>query len=292
MIYKNIVPNKSIGMFIIGESINSLRKRLPILNIDIELKPSSYTNQLLESTILLDGKEVIMIEYFNNKQPLLYNDINIFGSSYKELKKIGKKNKYDVSDVDMGFMWKKLKLGFFFEERDAHRYPDTLTIFTNQYEETLEQSLSESEENIDLSITYDNEIKPNESIGDFFLGESLFLVEYRFDSQEYKLEILNSIKKDNTKSCYIYKNEIVIAHLDFSIDDKVECIKNYKSPLYYEGKNLFNESYYSLSEMGKNKNYVIEEIPQGFTWSDLGISFYFNEKKSDSLPEAVEIHKI
>jgi hypothetical protein len=303
MEYENVIPSKSIGMFIIGEPISALRRRLSVRGINVEIKSSDYTNQLSESTILVDGEviaklifstneAVIMIEYFNNGQALLYNGINVFGSSYKELKKFGKKNKYAVSDVDMGFMWKKVKMGFFFEEQDIHRCPDSVTIFTSQYEDVLEQSLSEFEENIDLSIVGNNKIRPNQSIGDFFLGESLFLVKFRFDSKAYKFEIVSSIESNNTKSCFIYKKNKIIAQLDFSEEGKVERIKNYKSPLYYGGKNLSNESYDSINEMGVERNYLIEETSEGFTWSNLGISFYFKGKKGQSLPEAIGIHKI
>lgn len=303
MEYKNVISSKSIGMFIIGESISALRKRLSMTGINVKIKSSNCTNQVLESTILVDGnviaklvfsanEVVMMIEYFNNGQALLYNGLNIFGSSYKELKKFGKRNKYAVSDVDMGFMWGELKMGFFFDEQDIHRCPDTVTMFTSEYEEVLEQSLSEFEENIDLSIVGDNEIRSNQSIGDFFLDESLFLVKFRFDSEAYKIETVRSIEKNNAKSCYIYKQNKVIAQLDFSAEDKVERIKNYKSPLCYKGKNLSNESYDSINKMGVKRNYLIEEIPQGFTWINLGISFYFKENKGQSLPEAIGIHKI
>lgn len=304
MKYNSIEPNNSIGIFKIGESASSLRKRLSILSMNVELKSSTYTKQLLESTIILDGnlvaklmfsmdEKVIMIEYFNNREPLLYNDINIFKSSYKQLKKIGKRCKYDVKDIDMGFVWRKLNMGFFFEKQGLGRCPDSITVFADEYEEILEQSFLESEEVIDLSIVGDNEIKPGDSIGAFFLNESLFLVKFRFD-KGYQLEVLEPSKKNNTKtkSCYIYKNDSLVAHLDFSENDKVECIKNYRSPLYYEGKNLLNESYYSLNEMGRKNNYVIEEIPEGFTWSQLGVSFYFKEKKDTSLPEAIGIHLV
>ncbi|MBL4650971.1 MAG: hypothetical protein JKY03_14665, partial [Aureispira sp.] len=124
------------------------------------------------------------------------------------------------------------------------------------------------------------------------LGESLLLVEFRFDSEAYKIETVNSIEKNNTKSCYIYKQNKVIVQLDFSEEEKVERIKNYKSPLCYQGKNLSNESYDSINEMGVKRNYLIEEISQGFTWVNLGINFYFKENKGQSLPEAIGIHKI
>jgi hypothetical protein len=330
-----LIPYHSLGPFILGEKIALLKERLICSKLDLRIQfiPTNQNQignckdyfvfqkkQLLAKLCCSQENEIIFIESMNNQKQLLFKKLNLFAKTSDELKEIGKKQKSRIQYYDMGFKWENTGIAFFFEENRWDAFPETISIYTKEYEnlelnaiKKVESSLSFKEKMLFKADSFFSPISekiknrkrlspkrntsrkyqliPRKSIGSFFLNEELHLLKKRLESTDFKIELLETKSLNQCYDALLSLKEELIANILFSPSKKVIYIEVLdKEQLFYEKIDLFAKPYIELKKIGLSNNSSIKNTELGFQWIELGIIFYFENNVKYAYPESIAIY--